>query len=285
MALKKYKPTSAGRRNMTTVIFKNQFLQKDGSVLETTENRPEKSLLVAQKSRAGRNRQGRITSRFQGGGHKHHYRIIDFKRNKLNIESTVKSIEYDPNRSAFIALLVYTDGEKRYIIAPDGLKVGDKIISSTKADIKAGNCLPLQSIPVGTMIHNIELQPGKGGQLVRSAGNSAQFLGKEGKYAIIKLPSNETRKVLLVCKATIGVVSNIDHGNERIGKAGRNRWKGKMPHVRGVAMNPVDHPLGGGEGRTSGGRHPVSPWGMPTKGYKTRKNKRTDKFIVSRRKK
>ncbi|MBN2693922.1 50S ribosomal protein L2 [bacterium] len=285
MALKKYKPTSAGRRGMSSISFRNQFLNQDGTVTLTTENRPEKTLLITKKSKAGRNAQGRVTTRHQGGGHKQQYRVIDFKRNKFDVEGKVSSIEYDPNRSAFIALVVYKDGEKRYIIAPEGLVVGQKVISSNSADITVGNTLPLQSIPVGTVIHNIELQPGRGAQMVRSAGNSAQLLGKEGKYAIIKLPSNETRKVLLTCRATIGAVSNSDHNLVRLGKAGRNRWKGVRPSVRGVVMNPVDHPHGGGEGRTSGGRHPVSPWGKPTKGHRTRKNKRTDKFIVSRRKK
>ena len=285
MAIKKFKPTSASRRNMTSILFKGQFLQKNGEVVHTTKNMPEKSLLVTKKVKAGRNSQGRITVRHQGGGHKQHYRLIDFKRNKLNIEGVVKTIEYDPNRSAFIALVVYADGEKRYILAPDGLNVGSKIISSSDADIKVGNSLELGSIPVGVLVHNVELQPGKGGQIARSAGVSIQFLGKEGRFAILKMPSGEMRKVLLTCRATIGVVSNVDHGNVKIGKAGRNRWKGKRPSVRGVAMNPVDHPHGGGEGRTSGGRHPVSPWGTPAKGYRTRKNKRTDKYIISRRKK
>jgi len=285
MAIKRYKPTSAGRRNMTTLLFKGQYLKKNGEVIETTRNMPEKSLLVTKKSKAGRNSSGRITVRHQGGGHKKHYRLIDFKRDKFNIEGTVKSIEYDPNRSAFIALVVYADGEKRYILAPDGLTVGSKIISSSKADIKVGNSLELKNIPVGVLVHNVELQPNKGGQLARSAGAYIQFLGKEGRFAILKMPSGEMRKVLLSCRATIGVVSNLEHSNVKIGKAGRNRWKGKRPSVRGVAMNPVDHPHGGGEGRSSGGRHPVSPWGTPTKGYRTRKNKRTDKYIISRRKK
>ncbi len=285
MAIKRYKPTSAGRRNMTTLLFKGQYLKKNGEVLETTKNMPEKSLLATKKIKAGRNSSGRITVRHQGGGHKKHYRVIDFKRNKFNIEGTVKSVEYDPNRSAFIALVVYADGEKRYILAPDGLTVGSKIIASNNADIKVGNSLELNSIPVGVLVHNVELQPNKGGQLARSAGVYVQFLGKEGRFAILKMPSGEMRKVLLTCRATIGVVSNIEHSNVKIGKAGRNRWKGKRPSVRGVAMNPVDHPHGGGEGRSSGGRHPVSPWGTPAKGYRTRKNKRTDKYIISRRKK
>ncbi len=285
MATKKYKPTSPSRRNMTTVIFKNTFLQKDGSVLETSRNMPLKKLLVSKKNNAGRNSQGIITMRHQGGGHKRHYRMMDFKRDKFGVEGVVHSIEYDPNRTAFIALIVYKDGEKRYILAPDGLKAGDSVFSSDSADIKAGNSLPLAYIPVGTIVHNVELQPKKGGQVARSAGVSVQLLGKEGKYAILKMPSGEMRKVLLACRATIGIVSNADHGHVKIGKAGRNRWKGIRPTVRGVVMNPVDHPHGGGEGRTSGGRHPVSPWGMPTKGYRTRKNKRTDKYIISRRKK
>ena len=285
MAIKRYKPTSAGRRDMTTLLFKGQFLKKNGEVVETTKNMPEKSLLVTKKSKAGRNTEGKITVRHQGGGHKQHYRIIDFKRNKFNIEGVVKSVEYDPNRTAFIALVVYSDGEKRYILAPDGLSVGSKIVASNNADIKVGNSLELNNIPVGVLVHNVELQPNKGGQMARSAGSFIQFLGKEGKFAILKMPSGEMRKVLLTCRATIGVVSNLEHSNVKLGKAGRNRWKGKRPSVRGVAMNPVDHPHGGGEGRSSGGRHPVSPWGMPTKGYRTRKNKGTDKFIISRRKK
>ncbi len=285
MAMKKYKPTSPARRGMTSVLFKNSYLKKNGEVLVTSRNMPEKTLLVSKKNNAGRNSDGRITVRHKGGGHKRHYRLIDFKRNKYGVEGTVRSIEYDPNRSAFIALIFYKDGEKRYILAPEGMNLGDKILASESADIKPGNSLPLEYIPVGTIVHNVELQPKKGGQIARSAGVSVQLLGKEGRYAILKMPSGEMRKVLLKCAATIGVVSNSEHGNVKIGKAGRNRWKGIRPSVRGVVMNPVDHPHGGGEGRTSGGRHPVSPWGMPTKGYRTRKNKRTDKYIISRRKK
>jgi large subunit ribosomal protein L2 len=274
MAIKSYKPTSAGRRHQTCSVFD-----------EITTVKPEKSLLVTIKKTGGRNNFGRITSRHIGGGHKQKYRIIDFRRDKHNIPATVASIEYDPNRSARIALLKYADGEKRYILAPLGLTVGDKIIASTEADIKPGNALPLRSIPLGTIIHNIELKLGKGGQLARSAGTYAQLMSKEGKYSQIKLPSGEVRMVLQECYATIGQVGNIDHENVSLGKAGRSRWLGKRPKVRGVAMNPVDHPHGGGEGRTSGGRHPVTPWGVPTKGYKTRTNKKSSRFIVKNRNK
>jgi len=242
-------------------------------------------LLVSLKKTGGRNNNGRITSRHIGGGHKQKYRIIDFARNKLNIPAKVASIEYDPNRSARIALLHYVDGEKRYILAPLGLGVGDTVIASVDADIKPGNALPLKAIPMGTIVHNIELKQGKGGQLTRSAGTFAQLMNKEGKYAQVKLPSGEVRMVLQDCYATIGQVGNIDHENVSIGKAGRSRWLGKRPKVRGVAMNPVDHPHGGGEGRTSGGRHPVTPWGVPTKGYKTRTNKTSSRFIVKPRSK
>lgn len=272
MAIKSYKPTSAGRRHQTCSTFE-----------EITTSKPEKSLLQVLKKTGGRNSYGRITSRHIGGGHKQKYRIIDFKRDKREIPAKVASIEYDPNRSARIALLNYVDGEKRYIIAPLGLKVGDTVLASAGADIKPGNSLPVRSIPLGTIIHNIELKVGKGAQLARSAGTYAQLMAKEGKYAQVKLPSGEVRMVLLDCVATVGQVGNIDHENVKIGKAGRSRWLGIRPKVRGVAMNPVDHPHGGGEGRTSGGRHPVTPWGVPTKGYKTRKNKTSTKFIVKAR--
>ena len=274
MAIKSYKPTSAGRRHQTCSTFE-----------EITKTTPEKSLLVALKKSGGRNSNGRITSRHQGGGHKQKYRIIDFRRDKRSIPATVASIEYDPNRSARIALLNYADGEKRYILAPLDLKVGDVIISGPEADIKPGNSLPLRAIPLGTVIHNIELKIGKGAQLARSAGTFAQLMSKEGKYSQVKLPSGEVRLVLQDCYATIGQVGNTDHENINIGKAGRSRWLGRRPKVRGVAMNPVDHPHGGGEGRTSGGRHPVTPWGIPTKGYKTRTNKTSDRFIVKKRSK
>jgi large subunit ribosomal protein L2 len=273
MAIKSYKPTSAGRRHQTCASFE-----------EITTSKPEKTLVVTLKKTGGRNSFGRITSRHIGGGHKKRYRIIDFLRDKRDIPAKVASIEYDPNRSARIALLVYADGEKRYILAPDGIKVGDKILASENADIKPGNALPLKAIPLGSIIHNIELKIGKGGQLARSAGTYAQLMSKEGKYSQVKLPSGEVRMVLQNCYATIGQVGNLDHENVSLGKAGRTRWLGKRPKVRGVAMNPVDHPHGGGEGRTSGGRHPVTPWGIPTKGYKTRKNKKTSRFIVKARK-
>jgi large subunit ribosomal protein L2 len=228
---------------------------------------------------------GRITTRFRGGGHKQRYRIIDFRRNKFDVPGKVKTIEYDPNRGARIALIFYVDGDKRYILWPQGLKVGDTVLSAEKADIRPGNALPLMNVPLGTDVHNIEMKPGKGGQLARGAGNSAQLMAKEGAYVLLKLPSGETRKILSTCMATIGQVGNSEHNTISLGKAGRKRWLGRRPHVRGVAMNPVDHPLGGGEGKSSGGRHPVSPWGMPTKGYKTRKrNKPSNRFIVKRRK-
>lgn len=274
MGIKSYKPTSAGRRHQTCSAFD-----------EITTSTPEKSLLVTLKKTGGRNSYGRVTARHQGGGHKQKYRIIDFRRDKRSIPATVASIEYDPNRSARIALLNYADGEKRYILAPLDLKVGDVVISGPEADIKPGNSLPLRSIPLGTIIHNIELKIGKGAQLARSAGTFAQLMSKEGKYSQVKLPSGEVRMILQDCYATIGQVGNTDHENVNIGKAGRSRWLGKRPKVRGVAMNPVDHPHGGGEGRTSGGRHPVTPWGIPTKGYKTRTNKSSDRFIVKKRSK
>jgi len=275
MAIKKYKPTSAGRRGMSSQDF-GQITKK--------ENAPEKSLIEKHAQTGGRNVYGRITSRFRGGGHKRRYRVIDFKRDKLGVPAVVASIEYDPNRSARIALLHYSDGEKRYILSPDHLQVGDHVISAKTADIKPGNALPLRFIPLGTSIHCIELKIGAGGQLARSAGNAAQLMAKEGDWGTVRLPSGETRKVHLECRATVGQVGNLDHINVEIGKAGRSRWLGRRPHNRGVTMNPVDHPMGGGEGRSSGGRHPVSPWGLPTKGYKTRHNKQTDKFILRRRK-
>jgi large subunit ribosomal protein L2 len=273
MALKKHNPTSPGRRFQTVSTFS-----------EITRAEPEKSLLKSIKKSGGRNSAGRITSRFRGGGHKRLYRVIDFKRNKDNIPATVASIEYDPNRSARIALLHYLDGEKTYVLAPEGLRVGDRVESGANADIKAGNTLPLRNIPLGTHVHNIELHKGHGGQLARGAGGYAQLIAKEGKYAQIKLPSGEVRMILLDCRATVGQVGNLDHENVTFGKAGRACWVGRRPHVRGVAMNPVDHPLGGGEGKSSGGRHPVTPWGVPTKGYRTRRTKKTDKLIVKRRK-
>ncbi len=274
MGIKLYKPTSSGRRFMTTA---------DSS--EITTDKPEKTLLVKLTKKGGRNNRGRITVRHRGGGHKRRYRIIDFKRTKDGIPAKVATIEYDPNRTANIALLHYHDGEKRYIIAPEGLKVGTTIVSGDSGiDIKTGNAMPLAAIPVGTQVHNIEMKPGKGGQLVRSAGTRAQLMAKEGKYALLRLPSGELRQVLQTCRATIGTIGNSNHGNVTWGKAGRSRWKGRRPSVRGVAMNPVDHPHGGGEGRTSGGRHPVTPWGVPTKGKKTRKNKKSSRFIIKRRK-
>jgi large subunit ribosomal protein L2 len=273
MAIKSYKPTSPGRRFQTIVDFE-----------EITRPRPEKGLLVPLKKSGGRNVYGRITSRYIGGGHKRRYRSIDFQREKMDIPSRVAAIEYDPNRSARIALLHYADGEKRYILAPLSLKVGETVMAGEGADIKPGNALPLKNIPLGTLIHNVELKRGKGAQNIRSAGSSGQLMAKEGKYAHIKLPSGEVRLVHLDCYATVGQVGNLDHENISLGKAGRTRWLGRNPRVRGVAMNPVDHPLGGGEGKSSGGRHPVTPWGVPTRGYKTRKNKATDKFIIKRRK-
>ncbi|MCW7752439.1 50S ribosomal protein L2 [Desulfobotulus sp. H1] len=274
MAIKKVKPTSAGRRSQEYSAFD-----------EITKTTPEKSLLRTLKKSGGRNVNGRITCRHRGGGHRRHYRIVDFKRDKENIPAKVAAIEYDPNRSARIALLHYADGEKRYILAPFNLKVGDTVQAGEAADIRPGNTLPLANIPLGTHIHNIELKMGKGGQIVRAAGASAQLMAKEDGYALVKLPSGEVRMVLLRCKATIGELGNKEHANLSLGKAGRKRWMGVRPSVRGVAMNPVDHPMGGGEGRSSGGRHPCTPWGKPTKGYRTRKNKATDKYIVRRRSK
>jgi large subunit ribosomal protein L2 len=273
MAIKTYKPRTETLRFKTTIV--NDDL---------TTNRPHKPLTSPRPRSGGRRNSGDLTSRFRGGGHKRKLRDIDFKRNKTGIPAKVVTIEYDPNRSSRIALLAYADGEKRYILQPDGLKVGQHVVSGPEADILVGNALPLRNIPPGTTVHNVELRPGKGAQMVRSAGGSAQLVAKEGDYALVKLPSGETRKVLVDCMATIGQVGNSDHENISIGKAGRNRWLGKKPHNRGVSMNPVDHPHGGGEGKTSGGRHPVTPWGQPTRGYKTRNNKRTDKFIVGRKK-
>lgn len=274
MGIKKHNPTSPGVRGMTSLTFN-----------EITKKRPEKSLTVSKPKTGGRNNKGRVTSYHRGGGHKQCYRIIDFKRNKFGVPAKVAAIEYDPNRSARIALLHYVDGEKRYILAPNGVKVGDMLCAGPGSEIRPGNALPLTDIPVGTMIHNIELKPGRGGQMVRSAGCAAQLMAKEGDYATIRLSSGEIRLVYVKCMATVGQVGNVDHVNVSIGKAGRSRWRGKRPHVRGVAMNPVDHPLGGGEGKSSGGRHPCTPWGKPTKGYKTRRNRSTDKFIIRRRRK
>ncbi|MGH9557310.1 MAG: 50S ribosomal protein L2 [Terriglobales bacterium] len=274
MAIKTYRPVTSTRRFQTTLATD-----------DLTTNRPHKPLTVTRKRTGGRRNAGDITSWHQGGGHKRKIRLIDFKRDKSGVPATVASVEYDPNRSSRIALLSYADGEKRYILQPQGLVVGQKVMSGPEADILVGNALPLRNIPPGTTIHNIELRPGKGGQMVRSAGGAAQLVAKEEDYALIKLPSGETRKVLVDCMATIGQVGNLDHENITIGKAGRKRWLGIRPTNRGVVMNPVDHPHGGGEGKTSGGRHPVTPWGQPTRGYKTRNNKRTDRFIVSRRSK
>jgi large subunit ribosomal protein L2 len=273
MGIKTYKATSAGRRFQTSLTFE-----------EITADKPYKPLLTKKQKVDGRNNLGHITVWWRGGEHKRRYRIIDFKRDKIGIKARVETIEYDPNRSAFISLVVYEDGERRYILCPEGLKVGDTILAGPDADILPGNALPLEKIPTGTIIHNIELCPGKGGQIVRAAGSSAQILAKEGKYAHVRMPSGEIRLINLKCYATIGQVGNTDHANVQIGKAGRNRHLGRRPHVRGTAMNPVDHPHGGGEGKSKGGRHPVTPWGQPTKGYKTRKNKRTSAFIVKRRK-
>lgn len=274
MALKKLKPITPATRFYTISSFE-----------EITKSTPEKSLVTPIKKSGGRNNTGRITSRRRGGGHKRMYRIVDFKREKTGIEGKVEAIEYDPNRSARIALVKYTDGDITYIIAPDNLKVGSTIITGIDADIIVGNTLPISHIPLGTFIHNVELKPGKGGQLARSAGSSCIIVAKDEKYTQVKLPSGEVRMILNACKATIGVVGNLEHENISLGKAGRSRWLGRRPKVRGVAMNPVDHPMGGGEGKTSGGGHPVSPWGLPAKGYKTRKKKNiSNKFIVKRRK-
>ena len=274
MPVKRYKPYTPSRRTMTVSDFS-----------DLTKKAPERSLLEPNPKSGGRNNLGRITSRRRGGGHKRRYRVIDFRREKSGIPAKVSAIEYDPNRSARIALLVYADGEKRYIIAPNGLNVGQTVMSGAEAEFEVGNTLPLSKIPLGTMIHNVELTPGKGGQIARSAGNACQLLAKEGRFVVLRMPSGEMRRVLSNCCATIGTVGNEDHSNISVGKAGRTRWLGCRPKVRGVVMNPVDHPHGGGEGRTSGGRHPVTPWGVPTKGYKTRKKKhRTNRYIIRRRK-
>jgi large subunit ribosomal protein L2 len=272
MPIKSFKPTTPTRRFQTVVTTDH-----------LTDKKPEKSLTEGLRKQGGRNNKGRVTIRFRGGGHKRTYRIIDFKRDKRGVPARVVSIEYDPNRTANIALLNYADGEKRYILAPVGLEVGRTVVSGADADILVGNALPLENIPAGTTIHNIELRPGKGGQMVRSAGAAAQLVSREAGIALIKLPSGEVRKVQSVCYATIGQVGNVDAENVSLGKAGRTRWLGRRPHNRGVSMNPIDHPHGGGEGRTSGGRHPVTPWGQPTRGFKTRNNKRTDNMIVNRR--
>ncbi len=274
MAIVKTKPTSPGRRGVVKVVHPELY-----------KGRPLASLVEKKSKSAGRNNYGHITTRHLGGGHKHHYRIVDFRRNKDGIPAKVERIEYDPNRTAFIALLCYADGERRYIIAPKGLSVGDQVMNGSEAPIKAGNALPLRNIPVGTTIHCIEMLPGKGAQMIRTAGASAVLLAREGSYAQIRLRSGEVRRVLIECRAAVGEVSNADHNLEKLGKAGAKRWRGIRPTVRGVVMNPVDHPHGGGEGRTSGGRHPVTPWGQKTKGLKTRSNKRTNSMIISRRNK
>jgi large subunit ribosomal protein L2 len=273
MPVKVYKPTSPGRRQMSVSDF-----------AEITRRRPERSLTSGGfKERGGRNRAGRICMWHRGGGHKRRYRQIDFRRDKEGVSARVAHIEYDPNRSANIALLHYADGDKRYILSPNGLRVGDRVLSGASADIRPGNSLPLTRIPLGTVVHNVELKPGKGGQMVRSAGAGAQLMAREGHYATLRLPSGEMRMVHVSCRATIGQVGNLEHENQSIGKAGRSRWLNKRPNVRGVAMNPIDHPMGGGEGRSSGGRHPCTPWGKPTKGHKTRKKSRSNKYIVKRR--
>jgi large subunit ribosomal protein L2 len=274
MAIKSYRPYTPSRRTMTVEARR-----------EVSRDQPEKSLVEGKRRTGGRNSAGRITSRFIGGGHKKKYRVVDFKRDKTGVPARVASIEYDPNRSARIALLHYADGEKRYILAPVGLEVGRTVLSGPQADILVGNALPLQNIPAGTIVHNVELRPGKGAQLARSAGAQAQLVSREGGAALLKLPSGEVRRVPAECMATVGQVGNLEHENVSLGKAGRTRWLGKRPHNRGVSMNPVDHPHGGGEGKTSGGRHPVTPWGQPTRGYKTRNNKRTEKWIVTHRSK
>ncbi len=273
MALKQYNPTSPGQRGLITVDRSGLY-----------KGKPVKKLTEGLTKTGGRNNSGHVTAWQKGGGHKRKYRMVDFKRNKMDISAVVERIEYDPNRTAYIALITYDDGEQSYIIAPQRLGIGDKVISSTKADIKPGNALPLSSIPVGTIIHNVELKAGKGGQLSRSAGTYVQLIGRDQSYSILKLASGEVRMVRSECMATIGAVSNSDQQNIKLGKAGRSRWLGRRPHVRGVAMNPIDHPHGGGEGKTSGGRHPVTPWGKPTKGKRTRNNKKTDRLIVRRRK-
>jgi large subunit ribosomal protein L2 len=272
MALKSYKPTTAGQRQLVTVDRSDLY-----------KGKPVKTLTEGLSSSGGRNNAGRITVRFRGGGHKRTYRLVDFKRRKREMPATVERLEYDPNRTAFIALLKYEDGELAYILAPQRLAVGDAVVAAAQADVKPGNAMPLSAMPVGTIVHNVEMKPGKGGQIARSAGTYAQIVGRDQGYAILRLNSGEQRRVLGTCFATVGAVSNPDHANINLGKAGRSRWLGRKPHNRGVTMNPVDHPHGGGEGRTSGGRHPVTPWGKPTKGKKTRRNKSTDKFIVRSR--
>ncbi len=272
MGIKTYRPYTETRRFQTGLAFE-----------EITTREPHRPLLEPKTRASGRSNRGQLTIWHRGGGHKRRYRMIDFKRDKVGIPARVATIEYDPNRSAFVSLLHYADGEKRYILYPHGLKVGDKVMSGPDADIVAGNALSLRNIPVGTLIHNVEMRPGKGGQLVRAAGGAAQLLAKEGDYAAVRLPSGEVRKVHIDCTATVGQIGNLDHENISLGKAGRKRWRGIRPTVRGVAMNPVDHPLGGGEGKASGGRHPTTPWGKPTRGYKTRRNKLTDRFIIKRR--
>ncbi|MCP4203128.1 MAG: 50S ribosomal protein L2 [bacterium] len=274
MAMRKYKPTNPASRFATVSTFD-----------EVTTSKPNKKLTEGKPTKGGRNNKGRISVRFRGGGHKQRYRVVDFRRDKFGVPAKVASIEYDPNRSARIALLNYADGEKRYILWPHGVKPGTELMSGPDAPINPGNALPLSNIPVGTLVHNIEMKVGKGGQLARSAGASAQLMAREGAYALLRMPSGETRKIHIKCMATVGQVGNLDHENRKFGKAGRRRWLGRRPHNRGVVMNPVDHPMGGGEGRSSGGRHPCTPWGVPTKGYRTRRNKRTDPMIVRRRKK
>ena len=272
MALKQFKPTTPGRRGLVLV-------DRDG----LWKGKPEKALTEGLRKKGGRNNTGRITARRRGGGHKRRYRIIDFKRTKFDVSGVIERLEYDPNRTAFIALIAYEDGERAYILAPQRVAVGDKVVAGVSADIKPGNAMPMKNIPVGTIIHNVEMKPGKGGQIARSAGTYVQLIGKDQGYAQLRLSSGELRMVLSECMATIGAVSNPDQQNIKLGKAGRNRWLGKRPSVRGVAMNPIDHPHGGGEGRTSGGRHPVTPWGKPTKGKRTRSNKKTDRLIMRRR--
>ena len=273
MTIRKHKPTSPGRRFQTVQTFD-----------EITATKPYKPLTEPLPKSGGRNNRGRVTSWQRGGGHKRTYRIIDFKRDKRDVPGKVSTVEYDPNRSARIALVTYADGDKRYILQPANVTVGDAVIAGDRVDILPGNALPLKNIPLGTQLHNVELKPGKGGQIARSAGSSVQLVAKEGRYASVRMPSGEVRRILMECSATVGRVGNIDHENVSLGKAGRARWLGRRPNVRGVAMNPVDHPHGGGEGKASGGRHPVSPWGMPTKGYRTRSRKASDKFIIQRRK-
>ncbi len=272
MALKTHKPTSPGKRHQVSV--QNP---------ELSTKKPEKSLLAPIMKKGGRNNYGRITARHKGGGHKRKYRVIDWKRDKTGVAATVATIEYDPNRSANIALLTYSDGEKRYILAPSNISIGDVVMAGADVDIKPGNCLPMVNIPLGTIIHNVEMKIGKGAQMVRSAGASAQLMAKDDEFVLVKLPSGEVRRFRKECRACIGAVGNSEHGSQKLGKAGRSRWKGKRPSVRGVAMNPIDHPMGGGEGKSSGGRHPCTPWGVPTKGFKTRKRKGSDRDIITKR--